>query len=84
MIGTDKVLPKGASFPKLKKVQVNIGAPLYFEQFFGMENDRKVCREMTDRIMHAIRDLSGQEYVHEYQTNPEYSAKPEDKKSEGA
>lgn len=75
MIGTDKVLPKGKSLPKLHKVTIHIGAPMDFSEFYGMENDRKVTREITDRIMHAIRDLSGQEYVHEYMQNPEYKAK---------
>lgn len=75
MIGTDKVLPKGKSVPNLKKVVVHIGAPLDFSAFYGMENDRKVCREITDRIMHAIKDLSGQEYVPEYVENPEYKQK---------
>jgi 1-acyl-sn-glycerol-3-phosphate acyltransferase len=75
MVGTDKVLPKGKNMPKLHKVTIHIGAPMDFSQFYGMENDRKVCRDITDRIMHAIRDLSGQEYVHEYMQNPEYKPK---------
>jgi 1-acyl-sn-glycerol-3-phosphate acyltransferase len=75
MVGTDKVLPKGKSVPKLHKVGVRIGAPLDFSSYFGMENDRKACREVTDRIMMAIRDLSGQEYVDEYMHNPEYKPK---------
>ncbi|HUR68358.1 MAG TPA: lysophospholipid acyltransferase family protein [Candidatus Thermoplasmatota archaeon] len=75
MIGTDQVLPKGSNIPKLKKVQVNLGAPIYLEPYYGMENDRKACRDITDRIMHAIRDLSGQDYVDAYQTNPEYRPK---------
>lgn len=75
MIGTDEVLPKGKSIPKLKKVKIHIGAPMTFEQYYGMENDRKVCREITDRIMLAIKDLSGQEYVPEYMQNPEYKPK---------
>lgn len=75
MIGTDRVLPKGKNVPKLHKVTIHIGAPMRFEEFYGMENDRKACREITDRIMMAIRDLSGQEYVPEYAHNPEYKAK---------
>lgn len=75
MIGTDQVLPKGKSMPKLRKVSIHVGAPMHFDEFYGMENDRKVTRDMTDRIMHAIAELSGQEYVHEYMQNPEYQAK---------
>lgn len=75
MVGTDKVLPKGKSVPKLRKVGVRIGAPIDLSDHYGQENDRKACREITDRIMRAIRDLSGQEYVDEYMQNPEYQAK---------
>lgn len=75
MIGTDKVLPKGKSLPKLHKVTVHIGAPMDLSPFYGMEGDRKVTRDITDRIMLAIRDLSGQEYVPDYQQNPEYGPK---------
>ena len=86
MIGTDKVLPKGKNVPKLKKVSIHIGAPMHFDEFYGMENDRKVTREITDRIMHAIRDLSGQEYVDSYTQNPEYNkgaAEGESRQSQG-
>jgi len=75
MIGTDKVLPKGKNIPKLHKVTIHVGAPLRFDEFHGQEDDRKVTREVTDRVMMAIRDLSGQEYVPEYTKNPEYQAK---------
>jgi len=75
MIGSDKVLPKGKSLPKLHKVTVRFGEPLDVSAFYGMENDRKVCREITDRVMHAICDLSGQEYIDAYTTNPEYATK---------
>ena len=74
MIGTDKVLPKGKKLPRLDKVTIHVGAPLEFAQHYGQESDRKVTREITDRVMQAIRDLSGQEYVHEYAQNPEYRA----------
>lgn len=77
MIGTDKVLPKGKSMPKLHKVTIHIGAPMTFEAYYGHENDRKACRDVTDRIMTAIRDLSGQEYVDAYAHNPDYAAKGE-------
>ncbi len=75
MVGTDKVLPKGKNVPNFHKVTVHIGAPIDVSQFYGMQDDRKVTHDVTDRVMHAIRDLSGQEYVPEYMRNPEYQAK---------
>lgn len=75
MVDTDLVLPKGKTVPTFHKAAVRIGRPIEVRGFHGMHEDRKACREVTDRIMHAIRDLSGQEYVDEYTMNPEYAPK---------
>jgi 1-acyl-sn-glycerol-3-phosphate acyltransferase len=66
MIGTEKVLPIGESRPRVAPVGVRIGAPLDFTRYKGMENDRVVIRAVTDEIMDAIRQLTGQEYVDKY------------------
>jgi 1-acyl-sn-glycerol-3-phosphate acyltransferase len=66
MIDTDKVLPTGTVFPKLRKVGVVIGEPMDFSRFSGMEGDRFVLRSITDEIMHELSKLSGQEYVDVY------------------
>lgn len=71
MIGTFEAMPKGRSVPKLSPCAVKFGRPLRFEEFEGRGDDRIALREITDRIMRAIRDLSGQDYVDEYQYNPE-------------
>ena len=36
-----------------------------------MQDDKEVCRKVTDEVMRAIAKVSGQEYVDEYQHNPE-------------
>ena len=66
MIDTDKVLPTGTIFPKLRKVGIVIGEPLDFSRFAGLEGDRFVLRSITDEIMHELSKLSGQEYVDVY------------------
>jgi len=66
--GTREVQPPGKLIPRVKKVFVNIGAPLDFERYEGMENDRFVLRSMTDEIMYEIMMLSGQEYSDMYAT----------------
>jgi 1-acyl-sn-glycerol-3-phosphate acyltransferase len=66
MIDTDKVLPTGSIFPKLRKVGVVVGEPLDFSRFAGMQGDRFVLRSITDEIMHELSKLSGQEYVDVY------------------
>jgi 1-acyl-sn-glycerol-3-phosphate acyltransferase len=66
MVGTEKAQPLGKVLPKPVSIGVKLGAPLDFSRYAGMENDRVVLRSITDEIIYAIMDLSGQEYVDEY------------------
>ena len=68
MIDTDKAQPTGTTIPKLIQVGVRIGTPLDFSRYEGMEGDRFVLRSITDEIMYALMELSGQEYVDMYAT----------------
>ena len=68
MINTDKAQPTGTKIPKLVRVGVRIGTPLDFSRYEGMEGDRFVLRSITDEIMYALMELSGQEYVDMYAT----------------
>ncbi|GAA4913097.1 1-acyl-sn-glycerol-3-phosphate acyltransferase [Stackebrandtia albiflava] len=64
--GTDKVLPIGVTVPRMAKVEVRIGKPLDFARYEGMQANRLTLRAVTDQIMDAIAELSGQEYVDTY------------------
>jgi 1-acyl-sn-glycerol-3-phosphate acyltransferase len=67
MIDTEKIQPPGRKRPTLGiRVGIKIGAPLDFSRYEGMERDRFVLRSVTDEIMYALMDLSGQEYVDMY------------------
>lgn len=66
MIGTDKAQPTGKLIPKVMRIGVRFGEPIDFSRYAGMEGDRHVLRAMTDEIMYALMELSGQEYVDEY------------------
>jgi 1-acyl-sn-glycerol-3-phosphate acyltransferase len=44
---------------------VRFGKPLDFSRYAGLESDRFVLRAVTDEIMYALMELSGQEYVDE-------------------
>lgn len=70
MLGTYEAMPKGESVPKLTKCGVKLGTPIPFPHDEEKANDRQALREATDGIMQSIADLSGQEYVNEYQYNP--------------
>jgi 1-acyl-sn-glycerol-3-phosphate acyltransferase len=66
MIDTDKAQPTGKIIPKVMRVGVRIGEPLDFSRYQGMEDDRFVLRSITDEVMYALMELSGQEYVDMY------------------
>jgi 1-acyl-sn-glycerol-3-phosphate acyltransferase len=66
MIGTLKVNPIGSRMWRPAKVRIKIGKPIDFSRYYGMANDRFIQRSMTDEIMYALMELSGQEYVDVY------------------
>ncbi|WP_433325561.1 lysophospholipid acyltransferase family protein [Spirillospora sp. CA-294931] len=67
MVNTFELMPPGQPYPRLGvRPGVRFGPPLDFSRFYGKEDDRAVLREVTDEIMRAIRELSGQEYVDRY------------------
>jgi 1-acyl-sn-glycerol-3-phosphate acyltransferase len=61
VVGTDKVQPIGASWPRPHRVSITFGEPLTFPEFAGQAGKQRARREVTDRIMAAIAELSGQE-----------------------
>lgn len=91
LIGSREMMPKGARFPKLRgRVTVKFGPPLTFEKYVDSDNPRVALRAMTDEIMFAIMNQSGQVYVDEYatrdskppkQTAEDFRVPTEDKKT---
>ncbi|WP_042404610.1 lysophospholipid acyltransferase family protein [Streptacidiphilus carbonis] len=69
LIGTDRVQPSGRLLWRLgPRPEVRFGPPLDFSRYEGLADDRYVLRAVTDEIVAAILDLSGQEYVDMYAT----------------
>jgi 1-acyl-sn-glycerol-3-phosphate acyltransferase len=66
MIDTDKMQPPGRLIPRVMRPGVRVGKPLDFSRYDGMEDDRYVLRSVTDEIVYALMELSGQEYVDIY------------------
>jgi 1-acyl-sn-glycerol-3-phosphate acyltransferase len=67
MINTEIIQPAGRLLPKLRpRPGVRFGKALDFTRYEGMSGDRFVERSMTDEIMYALMQLSGQEYVDQY------------------
>jgi 1-acyl-sn-glycerol-3-phosphate acyltransferase len=63
MFNTDKIQPTGTVMPKVKRVGMTFGEPMYFD---GDPKDPAHLRVCADQIMKRIQELSGQEYVDDY------------------
>lgn len=66
MIGTFEAQPPGKVIPNIHPVTIRFGEPLDFSRYAGMENEKAILRAITDELIYAILNLSGQEYVDEY------------------
>ena len=60
MFDTDKIQPTGNVIPKIMRVKMVFGEPIYFK---GDSTNLQVLRDLTDELMRKIQELSGQEYV---------------------
>jgi 1-acyl-sn-glycerol-3-phosphate acyltransferase len=63
MVGTERVLPPGRTMPRFHQVGVRIGKPLTFESLRDGGPSARARRAVTDQVIQAIQELSGQEYV---------------------
>ena len=66
MFGTDKANPIGSKMWYPYPIRIKIGKPLDFSRYHGMDGDRFIERSITDEVMYALMELSGQEYVDVY------------------
>ena len=66
VIGTDVIAPPGKIVSKIVSPTIRFGKPLDFSRYQGMSEDRFILRSITDEIMYAIMELSGQEYIDLY------------------
>ena len=82
VIGTDLIAPPGRIVKKIVSPTVRFGTPLDFSRYAGMSEDRFILRSITDEIMYAIMELSGQEYVDMYAPAAKEAAAREAKAAE--
>lgn len=66
MVGTDRANPIGSTMWRPHPIAIRLGEPLDFSRYEGLAGDRFVERSITDEIMYALMELSGQEYVDVY------------------
>ncbi len=62
LTNTFKILPKGRFIPSFARADVNIGKLMYFDRYYGKENDKKTIRLVTTKVMGEIARLCGQKY----------------------
>jgi 1-acyl-sn-glycerol-3-phosphate acyltransferase len=75
MFNTEKIQPTGTVVPKVMRVEMIFGEPMYFE---GDSTDLLYLRDVTDKIMSTIQALSGQEYVDTYATKAKKSSEEDE------
>jgi len=66
LIGTRRVLPPGHAVPRPGRIEIRIGAPLKFGPEITERPAGRARQLIAEQVMVAIRELSGQEYVHMY------------------
>ncbi|CAB4902012.1 unannotated protein [freshwater metagenome] len=60
MFNTAEIQPTGQVVPKVRRVEMVFGEPMYFT---GDSTDQAVLRAATNQIMEKIAELSKQEYI---------------------
>jgi 1-acyl-sn-glycerol-3-phosphate acyltransferase len=68
MINTELIPSRFFKIPTMRRPKIRIGKPMDFSAYAAAGNDRDVLRWVTDEIMNAVMELSGQEYVDVYGT----------------
>jgi 1-acyl-sn-glycerol-3-phosphate acyltransferase len=69
MIDTQWVPSRFFKIPVMRRPKIRIGKPMDFSAYAKAGNDRDVLRWVTDEIMNAVMELSGQDYVDVYATS---------------
>ncbi|GAA4549146.1 lysophospholipid acyltransferase family protein [Amycolatopsis samaneae] len=74
LTGTEHLQPAGKRIPRRAKIGITFGEPLDFSRYEGQDSSSPIRRSVTDEIMYAILELSGQEYVDKYHKRPDQDA----------
>ena len=66
MIDTQLVPSRFFKIPTMRRPKIRIGKAMDFSAYAKAGNDRDVLRWITDEIMNAVMEMSGQDYVDMY------------------
>lgn len=67
-VSDTKMTKNRIGIPRLRRPGIRIGKPMDFSAVRAAGNDRDTLRWVTDEIMNAVMELSGQAYVDVYST----------------
>jgi 1-acyl-sn-glycerol-3-phosphate acyltransferase len=70
LVGTERLQPVGARWPRLAKVTVRFGEPIHVAGHYDGVPPGRARREITDRVMTSIQLLTGQEPAGVYNERP--------------
>jgi 1-acyl-sn-glycerol-3-phosphate acyltransferase len=76
--GTFDIQPPGTLIPKIKRVTITFGEPMYLEDYQGKEKDLGALRDATNLVMQQIQTLGGQTYVDIYATKAKEALQEKD------
>lgn len=63
MIGTFEIMSRHDRYPHFKKCKIRISSPIYLDQYYDRQKDKKILKYITDKIiMRKIAGLVGEEY----------------------
>lgn len=62
IVGANKILPKGKTFPRFTRCEVKIGKLLHFYKYYNKKHTKKILEESTRSVMNEIGKLIGQKY----------------------
>lgn len=79
MFNTAEIQPTGQVVPKVRRVEMVFGEPMYFT---GDSSDLSLLRQVTDEIMRGIQKISGQVYVDMYASDAKNALVAEQKVAE--
>lgn len=67
-LGTEKIQPIGQVLPSVKRdaVTIKFAKPIDVHEWDGASSESTAAREITDKLMHTIQELTGQTYVARY------------------
>ena len=60
--GSRNIMPFGKFGIRFKRCTIKIGKPMYFDQYYGKENNKKVLKLVTHKIMKKIAKLANDKY----------------------